>query len=66
MHEINEQPAQPIKVTGPYTFQVGDTSKLSAYVRGGYAIQVRRPPTPPITARRATVGSPQPHCTPHS
>ena len=44
MHEINEQPAQPIKVTGPYTFQVGDTRKLSAYVRGGYAIQVRRPP----------------------
>jgi hypothetical protein len=51
MHEINEQPAQPIKVTGPYTFQVGDTSKLSAYVRGGYAIQVRLQHAAPQWAR---------------
>lgn len=32
-----------IKVLGPYTFSIGDTSKFSKYVRGGYVHQVKKP-----------------------
>ena len=28
---------------GPYTFEIGDTSNLSAYNSGGYAVQVKQP-----------------------
>ncbi|XP_030373603.1 ubiquitin-like modifier-activating enzyme 1 [Scaptodrosophila lebanonensis] len=45
MHELNG--CQPIKITvlGPYTFSIGDTSKLSAYKTGGVATQVKMPKT---------------------
>lgn len=32
-----------IKVLGPYTFSIGDTSSFSKYVRGGYVHQVKKP-----------------------
>lgn len=32
-----------IKVLGPYTFSIGDTTKFTAYVRGGYVHQVKKP-----------------------
>jgi ubiquitin-activating enzyme E1 len=30
-------------IVGPYTFSIGDTSGLSAYVRGGIVTQVKMP-----------------------
>ncbi len=32
-------------ILGPYTFSIGDTSGLSDYVSGGYAIQCKMPKT---------------------
>ena len=43
MDEINQMEPQQVKVTGPFTFTIGDTSSLSPYVRGGYAVQVKQP-----------------------
>eukprot|EP01027_Heterolobosea_sp_BB2_P001334 GEZU01002038.1.p1 GENE.GEZU01002038.1~~GEZU01002038.1.p1 ORF type:complete len:1006 (+),score=425.20 GEZU01002038.1:121-3138(+) len=40
MEELNGQ-IREIKVTGPYNFTIGDTSKFSEYVRGGYVKQVK-------------------------
>jgi len=43
MTELNGCEPIKIKVLGPYSFSIGDTSKFSAYVRGGYAKQVKMP-----------------------
>lgn len=32
-----------IKVLGPYTFSIGDTSKFNKYIRGGYVHEVKKP-----------------------
>lgn len=45
MTELNGCEPRTIKVLGPYTFSIGDTSNLSEYVRGGYATQVKVPKT---------------------
>jgi len=42
MTEINEQMFK-IKVLGPYTFSIGDTSGFSQYERGGVVVQVKQP-----------------------
>merc|ERR1719188_2918550 len=42
MTEINEQEFK-IKVTGPYTFKIGDTTAFSQYERGGVVVQVKQP-----------------------
>lgn len=43
MTELND--CEPLKVTvkGPYTFEIGDTSKFTKYVRGGLFNQVKMP-----------------------
>ncbi|PVG03605.1 putative UBA1-ubiquitin-protein ligase, E1-like enzyme [Serendipita vermifera] len=43
MTELNG--CEPMKVTvkGPYTFEIGDTSKFGSYVRGGLFTQVKMP-----------------------
>ncbi|XP_053670892.1 ubiquitin-like modifier-activating enzyme 1 isoform X2 [Anopheles nili] len=41
MTELNGCAPMKIKVLGPYTFSIGDTTKLSPYVRGGIATQVK-------------------------
>lgn len=41
MTELNACEPVPIKVTGPYTFTIGDTTGLSAYKSGGYVKQVK-------------------------
>ena len=41
MTELNGCAPMKIKVLGPYTFSIGDTSKLSPYLRGGIATQVK-------------------------
>lgn len=43
MTELNGCDPIKIKVLGPYTFSIGDTSKFTAYVRGGIVTQVKMP-----------------------
>lgn len=43
MEELNGCEPRPIKVLGPYTFSIGDTSGYGAYVRGGIVSQVKMP-----------------------
>lgn len=45
MTELNQCEPIKIKVLGPYTFSIGDTTNFSDYVRGGIAIQVKMPKT---------------------
>lgn len=45
MTELNAIAPIKIKVIGPYTFSIGDTSKYGEYVRGGIATQVKIPQT---------------------
>ncbi|XP_014218818.1 ubiquitin-like modifier-activating enzyme 1 [Copidosoma floridanum] len=43
MSELNGCEARKIKVLGPYTFSIGDTSNCSEYVQGGIVTQVKVP-----------------------
>ncbi|KAI8872869.1 ubiquitin-activating enzyme E1 [Ramicandelaber brevisporus] len=45
MTELNGAAPRPIKVLGPYTFSIGDTTGLGTYVRGGIFTQVPQPKT---------------------
>jgi len=42
MTEINGKEF-PVKVTGPYTFSIGDTTAFSSYEKGGVITQVKKP-----------------------
>ena len=43
MSQLNDTPPLKVKVLGPYTFSIGDTSSLTPYKSGGIAIQVKQP-----------------------
>lgn len=43
MTELNGCEPRKIKVLGPYTFSIGDTTALSDYIRGGVVTQVKMP-----------------------
>jgi len=43
MTELNGCEPRKIKVLGPYTFSIGDTSSLTSYIRGGIVSQVKVP-----------------------
>uniref|UniRef100_A0A4X2LR15 Ubiquitin-like modifier-activating enzyme 1 n=1 Tax=Vombatus ursinus TaxID=29139 RepID=A0A4X2LR15_VOMUR len=43
MSELNSSPPVEIKVLGPYTFSICDTTRFSDYVRGGIVSQVKVP-----------------------
>lgn len=43
MSELNGCEPRKIKVLGPYTFSIGDTTTFSKYVRGGIVTQVKMP-----------------------
>ncbi len=45
MVELNNCEPRTVKVLGPYTFSIGDTTNLSDYIRGGIATQVKTPKT---------------------
>lgn len=45
MTELNQCEPIKIKVLGPYTFSIGDTTNFSDYVRGGLVMQVKVPKT---------------------
>lgn len=43
MEELNGCEPKKIKVLGPYTFSIGDTTTYSDYIRGGIVTQVKMP-----------------------
>lgn len=43
MTELNGCEPRKIKVLGPYTFSIGDTTNFSKYIRGGLVTQVKMP-----------------------
>lgn len=45
MTELNGCDPIKIKVLGPYTFSIGDTTNFSEYIRGGIVTQVKMPKT---------------------
>lgn len=45
MTDLNGCEPKKIKVLGPYTFSIGDTSTYSEYIRGGIVTQVKVPKT---------------------
>ena len=45
MTELNGCQPRQIKVVGPYTFSIGDTTAFSDYIRGGVVTQVKMPKT---------------------
>mmetsp|Transcript_47391 Transcript_47391/g.112774 ORF Transcript_47391/g.112774 Transcript_47391/m.112774 type:complete len:1011 (+) Transcript_47391:93-3125(+) len=59
MAELNAIEPVEIKVTGPYTFSISDTSKFGAYVSGGYVKQVKMPATIPFKKMRESIAAPE-------
>jgi len=59
MTELNGSEPRKVKVFGPYTFSVGDTSGLSEYVRGGVATQVKKPKTLTFTPYEESIDAPE-------
>ena len=45
MTELNNCEPRKVKVLGPFTFSIGDTSNLGTYTTGGYFHQVKQPKT---------------------
>lgn len=43
LESLNDGEPREIKVTGPYTFNIGDVSSLGTYQRGGIFTQVKKP-----------------------
>lgn len=43
MVELNGCEPRKIKVLGPYTFSIGDTTSFTPYIRGGIVSQVKVP-----------------------
>eukprot|EP00736_Rhodelphis_marinus_P008560 Rmarinus@m.25111 len=43
MSELNDSDSRPVKVLGPYTFSIEDTTGYGAYGGGGYVHQIKQP-----------------------
>ncbi|XP_064155839.1 ubiquitin-like modifier-activating enzyme 1 [Anguilla rostrata] len=59
MTELNGCKPKEIKVLGPYTFSIGDTSELSQYVRGGIVSQVKMPKEMSFKSLSASMSAPE-------
>ncbi|XP_066919835.1 ubiquitin-like modifier-activating enzyme 1 [Clytia hemisphaerica] len=59
MTELNGCEPRKIKVLGPYTFSIGDTSGLSDYVRGGIVSQVKVPKVVEFKSFRDSLAEPE-------
>jgi len=59
MTELNGCEPRKIKVLGPYTFSIGDTSGFSDYVRGGIVIQVKMPKVLKFKSFGQSLGEPE-------
>lgn len=59
MTELNGCEPRKVKVLGPYTFSIGDTSSLSEYKEGGAATQVKMPKTVKFASFRECLAAPE-------
>lgn len=59
MVELNNCKPRKIKVLGPYTFSIGDTSDFSEYIRGGIVTQVKMPKTISFKSLEESLKSPE-------
>ncbi|KAH0628941.1 hypothetical protein JD844_010599 [Phrynosoma platyrhinos] len=59
MSELNSCEPMEIKVLGPYTFSIGDTSNFSDYVRGGIVTQVKMPKKISFKSLRSSLPEPE-------
>lgn len=59
MTELNGCEPIKIKVLGPYTFTIGDTTGFSAYERGGIVTQVKMPKTLNFKSLKDSLASPE-------
>jgi ubiquitin-activating enzyme E1 len=59
MTELNNCKPVKIKVLGPYTFSIGDTSNFSKYERSGIASQVKMPKTISFKSLTDSLKSPE-------
>ncbi|KAK6625245.1 E1 ubiquitin-activating protein [Polyplax serrata] len=59
MDELNGCKPIKIKVLGPYTFSIGDTTKFSKYVQGGIVTQVKMPKTLSFKSYKDAICNPQ-------
>ncbi|KAG8238591.1 hypothetical protein J437_LFUL018300, partial [Ladona fulva] len=59
MEELNGCPPRKIKVLGPYTLSIGDTTKYSKYIRGGVISQVKMPKILNFLPMRKSLLSPE-------
>ncbi|XP_054930262.1 ubiquitin-like modifier-activating enzyme 1 [Dermacentor andersoni] len=58
MTEINNCPPMKIKVLGPYTFSIGDTTQFGEYTLGGVATQVKMPKDIKFKSLRESMAEP--------
>ena len=59
MEELNDCKPIKIKVLGPYTFSIGDTSKYSKYIQGGLVSQVKMPKILNFKSFKEAIAQPQ-------
>ena len=59
MTELNECPAIPVKVLGPYTFSIGDTSKMGPWQGGGVFEQVKQTRTFDFKSLQQSLANPE-------
>lgn len=59
MEELNDCKPIKIKVLGPYTFSIGDTTKYSKYIQGGVVTQVKLPKTINFNSFKEALCNPQ-------
>lgn len=59
MTELNGCKPLRIKVLGPYTFSVGDTTAYTKYERGGIATQVKMPKTTQFKPLKESLANPE-------
>ncbi|GES96720.1 ubiquitin-activating enzyme E1 [Rhizophagus clarus] len=58
MEELNNCEPKKVKILGPYTFSIGDTSKYGDYNSGGIFTQVKQPKTIQFKSLRESLGKP--------
>ncbi|ORX70907.1 ubiquitin-activating emzyme E1 [Linderina pennispora] len=59
MGELNGCEPRQVKVLGPYTFSIGDTTVFGDYVRGGLFQQVKQPVTVNFTSLKDALENPE-------
>jgi ubiquitin-activating enzyme E1 len=60
MTQLNDSKPRQIKVTGPYSFTIEDTTGYSAYIREGIVIQAKVPTQMKFSSYRTSVSQPKP------